>query len=102
MTGIRTETGWRLANEFQPVYWIKRRDRDRYTTTTFEAREIGNGEVEITVEVRPDNRRGIRRVKLRLTPDEVASLIQLASGRYHQSDNSLASPEDSDKTVVQG
>lgn len=81
MTGIRTETGWRLANEFQPVYWIKRRDRDRYTTTTFEAREIGNGEVEITMEVLPDSRHGIRRVNLRLTPGEVDALVRLATGK---------------------
>jgi hypothetical protein len=84
VTGTRTETGWRLANEFQPVYWIKRRDRERYTTTTFEAREIGNGEVEITMEVVRDNRHGTRRVKLRLTPEEVVSLVRLATGPVSQ------------------
>lgn len=81
MTGTRTETGWRLANEFQPVFWIKSRDRQRCVTTVFEAREIGNGEVEITMAVVPDNRHGIRRVRLRLTPEEVASLVRLATGK---------------------
>jgi hypothetical protein len=80
MTDHRTETGWRLANEFQPVFWIKRRDRDGCTTTTFEAREIGNGEVEIAMEFLPDSRRGIRRVNLRLTPEEVDALVRLATG----------------------
>ena len=81
MTGTRTETGWRLTNGFQPVFWIKRRDRDRYTTTTFEAREIGTGEVEIAMELLPDSRRGVRRVNLRLTPEEVDALVRLATGK---------------------
>lgn len=79
--GEKRRSGWKITNEFQPVFWIETRDANECVTRLFHAREIGNGEVEVSLEIRPDGRRGGRKITLRLTPAEVESLVALATGK---------------------
>jgi hypothetical protein len=81
MPGDKRRSGWRIANDFQPVFWIETRDAEHCVTRLFDAREIGNGEVEVSLEIRPDSRRGGRKITLRLTPAEVDSVVALATGK---------------------